>query len=103
MLECIKRIREYSADDESAFRNSRLVQDAVVRNLQMMAESSQRLTDELKSSESSIPWRAISGFRNVLVHDYLSIDMDIIWQVIARELPPLQAALERIIERQIAK
>jgi len=99
MLECISRITEYVGGDESLFRSSRLVQDAVVRNLQTLAESSQRLTESIKDTEPATPWRAISGFRNILVHDYLGIDVDVIWQVVNRELPPLQAALVRMAAR----
>lgn len=96
MLECIARISEYVGHDEMLFRSSRLIQDAVVRNLQTLAESSQRLSDAARDTEPAVPWRAISGFRNILVHDYLGIDVDVIWQVVIRELPPLQAALGRM-------
>lgn len=99
MQECISRITEYVGDDEALFRSSRLVQDAVVRNLQTLAESSQRLTDSIKDTEPATPWRAISGFRNILVHDYLGIDVDVIWQVVSRELPPMQVALARMASR----
>lgn len=99
MQECISRIAEYVEDDEALFRSSRLVQDAVVRNLQTLAESSQRLSDTAKGTEPAVPWRAISGFRNILVHDYLGLDVDVIWQVVNRELRPLQAALTRMAAR----
>ncbi|NMG29018.1 DUF86 domain-containing protein [Aromatoleum evansii] len=57
MLECISRITEYVGGDEALFRSSRLVQDAVVRNLQTLAESSQRLSDQVKDNEPATPWR----------------------------------------------
>ena len=96
MLECIGRIDEYVADDEARFKNSRLIQDAVVRNLQTMAEASQRLSETTQAGAPEIPWRAISGFRNIIVHDYLGIDSEVIWRVIADELPRLRAALTRL-------
>lgn len=99
MLECIERIEEYVAGDEARFRNSRLIQDAVVRNLQTLAESSRRLGESIRASEPGVQWRAIAGFRNVLVHDYLGIDPDVIWRVIAEELPRLRAALKRLEQR----
>ena len=99
MLECAGRIDEYVGGDEARFRASRLVQDAVVRNLQTLAESSQRLTDAIKASEPDVPWRAISGFRNILVHDYLAIDVDAVWLVVDQELPRLHAALQRMATR----
>ncbi|TAH45070.1 MAG: DUF86 domain-containing protein [Betaproteobacteria bacterium] len=96
MLDCIDRVFEYAGGDEERFRGSRLVQDAIVRNLQTLAESSQRLSDPIKATEPGTPWRAIAGFRNILVHDYLALDLDAVWLVVSRELPPLQDALKRM-------
>lgn len=67
MLDCIERVLEYCEGNETTFRSSRLIQDAVVRNLQTMAESAQRLSDHSKALSPELPWRAISGFRNVVV------------------------------------
>jgi uncharacterized protein with HEPN domain len=95
MLDCILRIDEY-IESKELFYDSRLVQDAVVRNLQVMAESSQRLSDEIKNKHPDIPWNDISGFRNILVHDYLGIDLDVIWSVVEQELPGLEKILNEI-------
>lgn len=94
MLECISRIDEY-VESKEQFYSSRLVQDAVVRNLQVMSESSQRLAEETKKHYPDIPWKEISGFRNILVHDYLGVDLDVIWSVVEQELPKLQQALTK--------
>ncbi len=96
MLECIGRVKTYTSDGEFAFRQSQLVQDAVIRNLQVMAESSQRLSESIKLMAPDVPWRSISGFRNIMVHDYLGLDLDVIWSVVSRELPPLEITLSRI-------
>lgn len=96
MLECIERIFEFCGGNETTFRSSRLIQDAVIRNLQTMAESAQRLSDRSKGLAPEVPWRAISGFRNVVVHDYLGLDLDAIWLVIANNLSPLRVGLEKI-------
>ena len=79
MLECIARVFEYCEGGEAIFKQSRLIHDAVVRSLQTMAESSQRLSDATKAMAPDVPWRAISGFRNIIVHDYLGIDLDMVW------------------------
>ncbi|KAI5916291.1 DUF86 domain-containing protein [Thauera sp. 2A1] len=57
------------------------------------------MTNEIKATEPGIPWRAISGFRNILVHDYLTIDVDAVWVVVSRELPALRDALQRMAQR----
>ena len=75
MRDCLDRILEYTNAERSRFDASRLVQDAVIRNLQTLAESSQRLSSEIKATEAQIPWRELSGFRNVIVHGYLGVDL----------------------------
>lgn len=99
MRECIERISEYTAGDRALFDASRLVQDAVIRNLQTLAESSQRLSDGIKTTEPQVPWRELSGFRNVIVHGYLGVDLTAIWLVVEKDLPPLAAALDRMAAR----
>jgi uncharacterized protein with HEPN domain len=96
IADCIARILEYTAGDQATFMDSRLVQDAVIRNLQTMAESTQRLSDALKSTEPDIPWRDIAGFRNVLTHGYLSLDLQPVWIVIEQDLPGLAQAIARM-------
>jgi uncharacterized protein with HEPN domain len=100
MLECIDRIERYVESDRSRFMASEMVQDAVTRNLQTLAESSQRLSESAKKTQPGIDWRAICGFRNVLVHDYLGLDLETIWLVIAQDLPQLKASLETIRDKE---
>lgn len=93
MPDCLKRISEYTGREKARFEGSQLVQDAVIRNLHTLAESSQRLSSDIKSTEMQIPWRELSGFRNVIVHDYLGLDLDAVWLVVEQDLPPLFEAL----------
>ena len=102
MGECIERIHEYTAGDRSRFEASRLVQDAVIRNLQTLTESSQRLSDDIKATEPQVPWRELAGFRNVIVHGYLGIDLVAVWLVVDQDLPPLAEALARMMARNQA-
>jgi len=97
MLECIARVRAYTQDGKAVFLASTLIQDAVLRNLQIMAESSQRLSETLKTAFPHINWRGMSGFRNVVVHDYLGVDAELIWAVVEQELPALENALQAML------
>ena len=99
LCECVGRIQEYTGGDRATFFGSHLVQDAVVRNLQTLAESTQRLSDSLKATEPDVPWRAISGFRNVLAHGYLTIDLQAVWSVVEQDLPELAEAIKRMAAR----
>jgi uncharacterized protein with HEPN domain len=71
ILECIERIDSYTEKNRELFLNDRKTYDAVVRNLQTMAESTQKLPQETKDKYPNIKWNQIAGFRNILVHDYL--------------------------------
>lgn len=93
---CIERIREYTNGSRTTFFDSHMVQDAVVRNLQTLAEATQRISEPLKATEPAVPWSAISGFRNVLTHNYLGIDLEAVWSVVEIDLPELGSALERM-------
>jgi uncharacterized protein with HEPN domain len=61
MGECLARVKEYTQGERTRFEGSRLVQDAVMRNLQTLTESSQRLSAEIKATEPQIPWRELAG------------------------------------------
>ena len=94
MLECTQKIPEYTQEGKEHFLRSAITQDAVVRNLQVMAESSQRISSEVKLKYPNIPWRDISGFRNILVHDYLGLDLKVVWSVVEQDIPALRDALK---------
>jgi uncharacterized protein with HEPN domain len=77
---------------------SSLVQDAVIRNLQTMAESTQHLSDQLKESQPMIDWHKIAGFRNVLVHDYLGVDVQRVWNIVEKEIPVLKRSIRNMLD-----
>lgn len=101
ILECAALIQNYTRNGKQEFMESSLVQDAVLRRLQTMAESTQRLSDELKAKVPEIDWRALSGFRNVLVHDYLGgIDLERIWDAVESYLPELETTVQELIHAE---
>lgn len=93
--ECLARIHDYTGVERARFDGSRLVQDAVIRNLQTLAESSQRLSSEIKASEPHIPRRDLGGFRNVIVHGF-GIDLHAVWLVVEQDLPAMAEAVHRM-------
>jgi len=93
--ESITKIDAYvSGLDAAAFLQQEMVQDAVLRNLQVLAESTQRISDNLKARHSEIEWYKIAGLRNVLVHDYLGIDLNTVWLVVQNNLPELKVVIQ---------
>ena len=79
--ECIRRIQDDVAGGRQQFFSSHTIQDAVLRNLHTMSESAQRLSDGLKAKYAEVEWRRIAAFRNVLVHDYLGIDLERVLEI----------------------
>ena len=91
--ECIRRIEEDVAEGGDVFMASHTIQDAVLRNLQTMAEATQRLSDTAKASRPEIQWRAVAAFRNVLVHNYLGVDLEKTWEIVQRDVPTRKTAI----------
>jgi len=98
IAECIARIELYTSDGKDFFLKDHKTQDAVLRNLQTLSESTQRLSESQKEIRKDIDWRAIAGFRNVLVHEYLGLNVLRIWEIIEHDLPQLKQAIAEILQ-----
>lgn len=94
ILDCIGRIDEYTAHlSYLAFRENKLVRDGVERNLEIIGEAVKRIPSEIRVMHTSIEWRKIAGFRDVLIHDYFRVDPEIVWDVVQNKLPSLKAVI----------
>lgn len=100
ILKAIERIDRYIADmDEIAFLNSELVQDAVIRNIEIIGEASnniQRVAPEFAAQHDDIPWLVMYTMRNRVSHGYATVDLEIIWKTIQGDLPSLYAQVIKI-------
>ena len=97
IVECLDAIRSYNARGRDAFFRDRKTLKATLRELQELAESTQHLSASLKDRHPQVPWSAIAGFRNVLVHNYLGLKPSRVWEVIERDLPTLRASAEAML------
>ena len=75
--------------DEAGFLGNELVQDGVIRNLEIIGEAVTKLSPELKGRHPAIPWADIAGMRNRLIHGYISVDLAIVWDTVQRLVPDL--------------
>ena len=99
MMECGEKILSYTADlDQAAFIADTRTYDATVRNLELIGEAATHIPEEVRKTHPDIPWRSIVGMRNRLVHASLSIDDDLVWDVIQKEIPGLLGALKSLSE-----
>ena len=100
MLQAIQRIEEYIEEHtEDYFLNTSILQDAVVRNIEILGEASHNLLKrfpEFTSSHPEVAWEAIYYMRNRIIHGYVSIDYQLVWGVIRKDLPYLQNQLKAI-------
>jgi len=96
--EAIEWIEEFTRGGELEFFADRKTQDAVLRNLHTLSESTQHLSNELKEQHPDVDWRTIAALRNVVVHDYLGVDLDRIWDIVEDDLPNLKPKIVSILE-----
>nr|AIF02133.1 hypothetical protein, containing DUF86 domain [uncultured marine group II/III euryarchaeote KM3_153_G11] len=92
--ECIARIQRFTEEGKRAVFADTMIQDAVIRNLQVLAESTQRIAESTKMSHPEVPWHEIAGFRNVVAHGSLGIDLKQIWLIMEQNLEELQGQVE---------
>jgi uncharacterized protein with HEPN domain len=92
--ECIERIESYTCDGKEVFMQTPMIQDAVIRNFEIIGEATKRLSPELRAANPGIPWQQIAGLRDVLIHDYLKVNLNRIWGIIEDNLPELKAIIE---------
>lgn len=95
--ECIQRIESYSIEGRSAFLESTMMQDAIIRNFEIIGEATKHLSLEMRQSHPEIQWRGLAGFRDVLVHNYMGVDLDEIWNIIENELPQINSSLKAVL------
>lgn len=91
--ESIRRIERYTRGGKEAFLRDEMVQDAVLRRLETLADATHRLQDEPKARHAHSPWEQIYRFRTVAAHAYETIDLPRIWEVVERHIPPLKQAI----------
>ena len=99
ILESIETINSYiEGMDLDSFANDRKTVDAVVKNLEIIGEAARSLPNDLRATYSDIEWPRIIALRNILVHDYPSINLRIIWSITKNNLPVLEERVKKIID-----
>lgn len=103
MLEAIAKIRRFVGRKRRAgFLADPLLQDAVMRNIEIIGEAGGRVSREFSSLHVFIPWRDIAGMRHRLIHGYMQVNLGTVWQVVERDLPALEKSLAALQQKSAA-
>ena len=97
MLERCRRIARFVGTGRDAFMASEEQQDAVIRNVEVIGEAAKRVSPDVRSRLAALDWKAMCGMRDVLIHDYIEVDLDEVRNVASSRIPELQVALERFL------
>jgi uncharacterized protein with HEPN domain len=99
ILEAIAAIDRYRDRGRSAFEQDELLQVWFLRHLQIIGEAARRLPNEVRDLAPDIPWHKIIGMRNILVHGYFAIDLDVVWDAVQRDVPLLKPTVEALLKK----
>lgn len=108
ILECIERIERFTRGGREDFFREVLIQDAVIRNVEIIGEAAKRVDDDYRATHPQIPWRGMTALRDVLIHQYEGVELGKVWAVVERNLPQLKQSIKEILppleqlERELA-
>ncbi|WP_114857832.1 HepT-like ribonuclease domain-containing protein [Azospirillum brasilense] len=99
--EAIRRVMEYTTTGRDDFFTRTLLQDGVIRNLEIIGEATKKLSPELRSQHSDLPWKNMAALRDVLIHNYLGVDLAIVWDVVVHRLPDVDRRIAAILNESV--
>jgi len=99
IFDCIRKIKEFSSGlTFNEFKTNELVQDAIIRNIEIIGEASKKVSSDTKQTYYKIAWKEISGIRDKLIHDYMGIDVEVVWKTIKEDIPTLEKLIAEILK-----
>ena len=97
ILEAIEKIDAYKKGySYQKFTSNSMMVDAILRNLEIIGEATKKIPADHKNAQPQIPWKKIAGIRDILIHEYFGVNLEIIWDVVINKLPELKEAVKKI-------
>ena len=100
MLEAIGKIENYVSVGRDEFMDMSHWQDGVIRQLEIIGEATKKLSQDIRRREKDIPWRRIAGLRDVLIHDYMGVDLSAVWEITQEHIPILKKSVLKLLDTQ---
>jgi len=101
ILDSIYRIEDYVQEIEyEDFMDNHLLQDGVIRQLEIIGEATKRLSEDIKEKYPNISWKDMAGMRDKLIHGYFGVDLDAVWDTAKKDVPRLRNEIEKIMEKE---
>ncbi|MGM0945149.1 MAG: HepT-like ribonuclease domain-containing protein [Bacteroidota bacterium] len=101
ILQCIEKIEAYTITlNEDAFLANPMVQDAVIRNFEVIGEATKNLSKEFRQKHAEIEWRKIAGLRDKLIHDYIGVDLWAVWALVEKIIPQFKKQVQEIMNKE---
>ena len=100
ILDSCRNILEFTKDiDFKTFINKRLIQSAVIRELEIIGEATKNLSDDIRNHSKEIPWKKLAGMRDKLIHGYFTVDLKEVWITVKKDISILKKDIERILTK----
>lgn len=91
------KILDFTTLGKEAFFKDVKTQDAVIRNLEIIGEAAKNISEEFKNKHPHIAWKAVAGMRDKLIHDYFGVNLNIVWEVVEKEIPSLKEKIDILL------
>jgi uncharacterized protein with HEPN domain len=98
ILDAIALIEEYVKDvSENEFLSRSMTKDAVAREIEIIGEAANSISDEFQSEHPTLPWKKMTGIRNKIIHEYFNVNFSVVWDTVQEDIPLLKEAITKLL------